>query len=33
MLAAATTFFTIAIGTVIGAAIAHAVEPKDEIVA
>lgn len=33
LLAAGATFFSIAIGTVIGAAIAHAVEPKDEIVA
>ncbi|WP_210604677.1 threonine/serine exporter family protein [Brevibacterium oceani] len=33
LLAAATTFFTIAIGTVIGSALAHAAEPKDEIVA
>ena len=33
MLAAGATFFSIAIGTVIGAAIAHTVEPKDEIVA
>ncbi|AZT92347.1 hypothetical protein CXR23_03660 [Brevibacterium aurantiacum] len=33
MLAAGATFFSIAIGTVIGAAVAHTVEPKDEIVA
>jgi uncharacterized membrane protein YjjP (DUF1212 family) len=33
LLAAATTFFTISIGTVIGSALAHAAEPKDEIVA
>nr|WP_269770065.1 threonine/serine exporter family protein [Brevibacterium antiquum] len=33
LLAAGATFFSIAIGTVIGATIAHAVEPKDEIVA
>ncbi|WP_062245312.1 threonine/serine ThrE exporter family protein [Brevibacterium epidermidis] len=33
MLAAGATFFTIAIGTVIGSAIAHVAEPKDEIVA
>ncbi|MDN5636205.1 MAG: threonine/serine exporter family protein, partial [Brevibacterium sp.] len=33
LLAAGATFFSIAIGTVIGAAIAHTVEPKDEIVA
>lgn len=33
LLAAGATFFSIAIGTVIGAAVAHAVEPKDEIVA
>lgn len=33
LLSAGATFFTIAIGTVIGAAIAHAAEPKDEIVA
>lgn len=33
LLAAGATFFSIAIGTVIGAAIAHSVEPKDEIVA
>ncbi len=33
LLAAGATFFTIAIGTVIGAAVAHAVEPRDEVVA
>ncbi|HCG55720.1 MULTISPECIES: threonine/serine exporter family protein [Brevibacterium] len=33
LLAAGATFFSIAIGTVIGAAIAHSVEPRDEIVA
>ncbi|WP_193096349.1 threonine/serine ThrE exporter family protein [Brevibacterium sp. FME17] len=33
LLAAGAAFFSIAIGTVVGAAVAHAVEPKDEIVA